>query len=132
VILVTYRSVEIFAGDRPLRTMKEELELHRYCKESRLKLLKETDIADYLALRFSGNRSRQFDRFTPAIHSRTDGDPLFTVNVFDYLIARWIKSHGRAAEARTILAEIYNRFTEGFNTIVLKEGKALLDELAEV
>jgi hypothetical protein len=45
--------------------------------------------------------------------------------------ARWFKSHGRAAEARTMLAEIYNWFTEGFDTIVLKEGKAQLDELAE-
>jgi hypothetical protein len=69
-------------------------------------LLKETDIADYLALGFSGNRSRQFDHFAPAIHSRTDGNPLFTVNVVDYLTARWLKSHGRAAEACTILAEI--------------------------
>jgi len=30
-----------------------------------------------------------------------------------------------------MLAEIYSWFTEGFDTIVLKEGKALLDELAE-
>jgi predicted ATPase len=38
--------------------------------------------------------------------------------------------HGRREEARTILAEIYNWFTEGFDTADLKEAKALLDELA--
>jgi DNA-binding winged helix-turn-helix (wHTH) protein/tetratricopeptide (TPR) repeat protein len=90
MILGTYRSVEMLAGDHPLRTMKEELELHRYCEELRLKLLKETDIGDYLALRFSGTRSRQFDRFVPAIHSRTDGNPLFMVNVVDYLVDQGI------------------------------------------
>jgi hypothetical protein len=35
MILGTYRSVEMLAGDHPLRTMKEELELHRYCEELR-------------------------------------------------------------------------------------------------
>jgi hypothetical protein len=33
-------------------------------------------------------------------------------------------------EARTMLAEIYNWFTEGFDTADLKEAKALLDELS--
>ncbi len=35
----------------------------------------------------------------------------------------------RRDEARTILAEIYNWFTEGFDTRDLKDAKALLDEL---
>jgi predicted ATPase len=35
----------------------------------------------------------------------------------------------RRDEARTILTEIYNWFTEGFDTVDLKEAKALLDEL---
>ena len=34
-------------------------------------------------------------------------------------------------EARTLLAEIYNWFTEGFDTADLKDAKALLDELGE-
>ena len=32
--------------------------------------------------------------------------------------------------ARLMLAEIYNWFTEGFDTADLKEAKALLDELS--
>jgi predicted ATPase len=32
-------------------------------------------------------------------------------------------------EARDLLAPIYGRFTEGFDTRDLKEAKALLDEL---
>jgi adenylate cyclase len=35
----------------------------------------------------------------------------------------------RVAEARRMLAEIYNWFTEGFDTADLKDAKALLDEL---
>jgi hypothetical protein len=38
--------------------------------------------------------------------------------------------HGRRAEARSMLAEIYGWFTEGFDTADLKDAKALLDELS--
>jgi predicted ATPase len=36
---------------------------------------------------------------------------------------------GRRDEARVMLAEIYNWFTEGFDTADLKDAKALLDEI---
>jgi hypothetical protein len=36
----------------------------------------------------------------------------------------------RGDEARTMLAEIYDWFTEGFDTADLKDAKALLDELS--
>ena len=45
-------------------------------------------------------------------------------------LARLLASQGRSGEARTTLSEIYNRFTEGFDTRDLKEAKALLDELS--
>ena len=37
---------------------------------------------------------------------------------------------GRRAEARDLLAPVYDWFTEGFDTADLKGAKALLDELA--
>jgi predicted ATPase len=43
-----------------------------------------------------------------------------------------LRETGRRDEARTLLAEIYGWFTEGFDTRDLKEAKALLDELTEV
>jgi predicted ATPase len=45
-------------------------------------------------------------------------------------LARLLVSQGRRDEARTRLAEIYNWFTEGFDTADLKDAKALLDELS--
>ncbi len=45
-------------------------------------------------------------------------------------LARLLASRGRAAEARALLAPVYDWFTEGFDTPDLKEAKALLDELA--
>jgi predicted ATPase len=37
---------------------------------------------------------------------------------------------GKRQQARDLLAPVYGWFTEGFDTIDLKEAKALLDELA--
>ncbi|MBV8774803.1 MAG: AAA family ATPase [Deltaproteobacteria bacterium] len=87
LIIGTYRPVEILARDHPLRTMKQELELHRNCEELRLKLLSEPDIQDYLAMRLKGDAPRQFGALAPVIHARTDGNPLFMVNMVDYLLA---------------------------------------------
>ena len=44
-------------------------------------------------------------------------------------LARLLDSGGSRGEARTMLAEIYNWFTEGFDTADLKDAKALLDRL---
>ena len=44
-------------------------------------------------------------------------------------LARLLVSQGRRDEARTMLANIYDWFTEGFDTADLKDARALLDEL---
>jgi predicted ATPase len=44
-------------------------------------------------------------------------------------LARLLAIQGRRWEARAMLADIYNWFTEGFDTPDLKDAKALLDEL---
>ena len=45
-------------------------------------------------------------------------------------LARLHRDQGRRAEARELLAPVYDWFTEGFGTPDLKEARALLDELA--
>ena len=45
-------------------------------------------------------------------------------------LARLLAQQGRREQAPTMLAKIYNWFTEGFDTADLKDAKALLEELA--
>ena len=45
-------------------------------------------------------------------------------------LSRLWQRHGRKAEARQLLAEIYGWFTEGFDTKDLQEAKVLLEELS--
>jgi predicted ATPase len=45
-------------------------------------------------------------------------------------LARLWSDQGKRDEARELLAPVYGWFTEGFDTLDLKEAKALLHELA--
>jgi predicted ATPase len=44
-------------------------------------------------------------------------------------MARLWRDQGKRQEARELLAPVYGWFTEGFDTLDLKEAEALLDEL---
>jgi class 3 adenylate cyclase/tetratricopeptide (TPR) repeat protein len=46
-------------------------------------------------------------------------------------LARLLAMQGRRDESRAMLAELYNWFTEGFDTADLKDAKALIDELSD-
>jgi predicted ATPase len=46
-------------------------------------------------------------------------------------LSRLWQRQGKKEEARTMLAETYGWFTEGFETADLKEAKSLLEELAK-
>ena len=46
-------------------------------------------------------------------------------------LARLLRDTNRRDEARAMLADIYNWYTEGFDTADLKDAKALLEELSE-
>ncbi len=45
-------------------------------------------------------------------------------------LARLWRNQGRGAEARSLLAPVYEWFSEGLDTPLLQNAKALLDELA--
>jgi predicted ATPase len=45
-------------------------------------------------------------------------------------MARLWRDQGKREEARELLAPVYGWFTEGFDTLDLKDAKVLLDELA--
>ncbi len=44
-------------------------------------------------------------------------------------LTRLWQRQGKRTEAHSLLSEVYNWFTEGFDTVDLQEAQALLDEL---
>jgi predicted ATPase len=81
--------------NHPLRTVQSELELHRQCEELRLRLLSPGDIADYLSRRLSVEADeRWLTELARAIHKRTEGNPMFIVNLVDHLAPQGLISAG--------------------------------------
>ncbi|MBI4524684.1 MAG: AAA family ATPase, partial [Deltaproteobacteria bacterium] len=84
LLIGTYREGEVEGLNHPLKKVKEELELHHYCSHLPLKLLSPSAVAEYLKARFA--TSFVSEELAAAVYTRSEGNPLFMVNVTDYLI----------------------------------------------
>lgn len=86
LVIGTYRPLEIILHDHPLRAMKQNLRIHRLIAHLALELLTPPQVADYLARRFpDGGLTENLPDW---VYRRTEGHPLFMVNLVDYLIDR--------------------------------------------
>ncbi len=95
LLIGTYRPAEAMADNHPLKAVVQELQAHQQCREMPLGFLSQEAIKKYLAQRFTGHK---FPPETVAwIHTRTEGSPLFMINVLDHLVARgFIKQSGES------------------------------------
>ncbi|MGH8582236.1 MAG: AAA family ATPase, partial [Gammaproteobacteria bacterium] len=104
-IIGTYRPIEVLTREHPLKAIKQELQVHGQCEELALDFLSEAAVAEYLAVRFTnrpphpsplprGERepvpAQTLHNLAHVIRQRTDGNPLFMVNVVNDLIAQGI------------------------------------------
>ncbi len=84
-------------------------------------------------LNFRLNSPDRFDRaeadFREAVRLSKRLDAKSDELIATTSLARVLARIGHRDEAQMMLAEIYNWFTEGLNTLALKEARALLDEL---
>ena len=101
LVLGTYRPVEMLSNGHPLGAVKQELQLHQQCEELRLGFLTEPHVAEYLRSRFAGRvyGRASFQQLARTIHQRTEGNPLFMVNVVDYMNAQGVT--GESGETRS-------------------------------
>jgi DNA-binding winged helix-turn-helix (wHTH) protein/tetratricopeptide (TPR) repeat protein len=89
LLLGTYRPTDAAMRDHPLHRVQQELHVHALCAELLLTFLPETAIAAYVALRFPG--AQLPGDLAPLIHQRTEGNPLFMVNMVTYWVAQgWL------------------------------------------
>ena len=86
MVLATYRPVDVVLSNHPLRAVKQDLQARRLCHELPLGLLSEADVADYLSARFP--REPLPRSLAQRLHQRTEGNPLFLVNLVDYWLAQ--------------------------------------------
>jgi len=83
LLLATFRPEDLQAANHPLRNCKVEMQAHQQCDEIALGVLGAEEIGKLLDIRFQPN---EFPRELAAvIHRRTDGQPLFTVSLLEFL-----------------------------------------------
>jgi tetratricopeptide (TPR) repeat protein len=83
LLIGTYRPLDVIVRGHPLRAVTPQLAVHGASDELLLEPLREADVDRYLTARFGGEVGR---RLAPVVHRRTDGLPLFMVNVVEALI----------------------------------------------
>jgi predicted ATPase len=88
LVLATYRPTEMLLGPHPFHRVRLELESQGVLAELLLGFLDRTDIQAYLALAFPGHTFPP--DFADLIYSRTEGSPLFLVDLLRYLRERGV------------------------------------------
>ena len=93
LLIGTYRPVEVLVWEHPLRGLTQELQLQGHCTALPLEGLTEAEIAAYLAERFPGSvLPPELER---GLYQRTEGNPLFMVNVVGSLVTQGVLVQGK-------------------------------------
>jgi DNA-binding winged helix-turn-helix (wHTH) protein/predicted ATPase len=127
MVIGTYRPVEVILSEHPLKGVKQELQAHRLCKELPLDYLTQEAIGEFLTVRFPRN---QFPiKLARLIHQRTGGNPLFLVNLVDYLLdEQLIVEHEGRWQLQVELAEIELGVPESVRHLIEKQIERLSAE----
>lgn len=86
LVIGTYRPVDVAFTNHPLRRMKQELEAHGHCTEIPLPMLDEPAVSAYLQARLDSDATASLAEIASAVYHRTEGNPLFVVNLVNDLI----------------------------------------------
>ncbi|MCI0457355.1 MAG: protein kinase [Gemmataceae bacterium] len=83
LVLLTYRPTEMMLNRQPFLSVQLELQRHGACREVPLGFLSQAEVDSYLSLAFPGHRFPA--EFVELIHAKTEGSPLFLVELLRYL-----------------------------------------------
>jgi DNA-binding winged helix-turn-helix (wHTH) protein/tetratricopeptide (TPR) repeat protein len=92
LVLATYRPVDVIVSGHPLRQTVIDLGARGRCHQLPLPMLSERAVADFLAVRFPG--AVLPPSLVRTVHRRTDGNPLFVVEVTEQWVAHGMLARG--------------------------------------
>ncbi|MBI3799389.1 MAG: AAA family ATPase [Deltaproteobacteria bacterium] len=129
LVIGTSRPVETLETEHPLRAVMQELQLHQQCKELQLELLTEAAVENYLTVRFPRGATglSSLQPLARTVHQRTEGNPLFMVNVVDYLIARGVLAEQRGHWGVRPAEEQF-KVPENLQQMIVKQSERLSPE----
>jgi len=86
LLLGTYRPADVIISQSPLRALKQDLVLHSLSHEISLERLEESDVSEYLAIKFVGACFPS--GFANLIYRRSGGNPLFMVTILQDMVKK--------------------------------------------
>lgn len=86
LLLATYRPADVIISGSPLKTLKQDLVLHNLSHEISLERLEESDVSEYLAIKFVGGDFPS--GFANLIYRRSGGNPLFMVTILQDMVKK--------------------------------------------
>jgi hypothetical protein len=88
LLVLAYRPSDLVLGQHPFGPVKLDLQGRGVCREIALPFLSRDDLVRYLALDFAGHCFPE--ALAEIIHARTEGNPLFMVDLLRYLRDRGV------------------------------------------
>lgn len=104
LVIASYRQSDLLLSKHPFLQVKQDLQSRGLCREMLLQFLTHEDVERYLALEFPEHRFPA--EFSALIHAKTEGSPLFMVDLMRYLRDRKVISQeqGRWSLVRSMPA----------------------------
>jgi predicted ATPase len=120
LLVLTYRPTELLVARHPFRQVMLELQGRGVCRDVRLGFLGRADIDAYLALAFPGHALPA--DFADLIHARTEGNPLFMVDLLRDLRERGViaEDRGRWGLARAV-PDLQNELPESVRGLIQRK-----------
>ena len=127
LLLTTYRSSELLLNKHPFLNIKLDLQSRGKCHEINLGFLSGEDVAHYLKLEFPDNQFHA--EVTELIHTKTEGSPLFMVDLVRYLRDRNVISldNGKWLLAQAI-PDLERELPESVRSMIQRKIEQLTDE----
>jgi DNA-binding winged helix-turn-helix (wHTH) protein/predicted ATPase len=133
LVIVTYRPSELLLLKHPFTGVKRELHIRGACREIEVEFLSTQDVERYIALEFLGNC---FPReFAGLIHARTEGNPLFMVDLLRYLRDRKVIVKAEGDESWRLarsLPDLSRVFPQSVGSVIERKIEQLCDRDREV
>jgi Protein kinase domain/AAA ATPase domain len=126
LLVLSYRPSDLLLSQHPFLHVKLELQGRGVCREILLAFLSRSDIECYLALEFPEHGFPA--EFAALIHARTEGNPLFMVDLLRYLRERGViaQEQGRWALTQSV-ADIQQGLPESVRSMIQRK----IDQLSE-
>jgi serine/threonine protein kinase/predicted ATPase len=124
LVVVTYRPSDLLLGGHPFRPVQLDLQARGRCREVPLEFLGRVDVERYLALQFPGHDFPA--ELAVVVHRRTEGNPLFLVDLLRYLCDRGaiVAAGGRWALAQ-VVPDLQRELPESVRSLIRRKLERL-------